>query len=305
MVFNSLNVNSCNLMVRYCSECGKEGGFFEFDIKTRVLPLSKARMLCLSCYDKIFAKENPEYQKIVQQKKAENEKIMKWKNRILRSFYEGTVKQLCHEKGISIMEKRWTTATSRRGTTYDRQYNYYFTYEQLIPVLMNSVSLNDLLDFAKKKNIPVRDIELEVDQYYAKKKQVQEPHVPQMNDDVYKKILEKIDLFKPLLPYYPNELSYQLDLGRYLLQYFPTAKLEQQRSSARPDITIDNIAIEIKGPTYEEGLRSIADKCLRYPLYFEKGLIIVLFDVKVTSRYIEDWQKGLQNKFPHVVIRCK
>jgi hypothetical protein len=281
-------------MVRYCSECGKEGGFFDFDIKNRELPISKSRILCSTCYNQIYSKENVEYQK-----------IMQWKRRILRQFYEGTVKQFCHEQGINTMEKRWTTAVSRRGTRYDRQYNYYFTYEELVTVLMKYVNLQTIMDFAKKKGISIRDIELEVDQYYAKKKQIQDQSGPHMNDEVIKKILEKIDEFKPLLPFYPNELSYQLDLGRYLLQYFPTAKLEQQISSARPDIVIDNIAIEIKGPTYQEGLRSIADKCLRYPLYFEKGLIIVLFDVKVTSRFLEDWKKGLQNKFPQVVIICK
>jgi hypothetical protein len=203
------------------------------------------------------------------------------------------------------MEKRWTEAVSRRGTRYQRQYNYYFTYEELVASLMKYISLQKILDFAKSKNIPVREVEFEIDQYFRKKNLVDDPSDSQVNDGVFQKILEKIDLFKPLLPYYPNELSYQLDLGRYLLQYFPTAKLEEQRNSARPDITIDDVAIEIKGPTYEIGLQSIADKCLRYPLYFEKGLIIVLFDVKITSRFLEDWKKGLQTKFPHVVIRCK
>jgi hypothetical protein len=281
-------------MARYCSNCGKEGGFFDFDIKDRDLPLSNKRMLCSNCFNDIFPKENAEYQK-----------IMQWKSRILRTFYEGTIKQLCHERGIPTMEKRWTTAVSRKGTRYDRQYNYYFTYEELVAKLMKYVNLQTIIDFAKKKSIPVREVELEVDQYYTQKKHAKEPVVSQINDDVIKKIIDRIDQFKPLLPFYPNELSYQLDLGRYLLQYFPNAKLEEQRSSTRPDITIENIAIEIKGPTYEDGLRTIADKCLRYPLYFEKGLIIILFDVKVTSRYIEDWKKGLQNKFPHVVVICK
>lgn len=282
-------------MVRYCSQCGKEGGFFDFDIKQRSLPLSKERVLCSSCYNIIYPKENAEYQQ-----------IMQWKSRVLRSFYEGTVKQFCHEQGISTMEKRWTTAVSRKGTRYQRQYNYYFTYEELVTALIRYVSLQRILDFAKKKGVPVHDVELEIDQYKSKKKQMEKPATaPQMNDGMFNQILEKIDLFKPLLPSYPNELSYQLDLGRYLLQYFPTAQLEQQRSSARPDIVIGDIAIEIKGPTNEDGLRSIADKCLRYPLYFEKGLIIVLFDVKVTSRYIDDFKRGLQNKFPQVVIKCK
>jgi hypothetical protein len=292
-------------MARYCSECGKEGGFLDFDIKYRKLPLSKERMLCLNCYDKIFPKENAEHQKIQRERNEENQNILWWKDRILRTFYEGTIKQLCHEQAIPIMQKRWTEAVSRRGTRYQRQYNYYYTYDELVSSLRAHVDLYTILDFAKKKNIPVRDVELEIDQYYRKKKQIANPIAPHVNDEVFLKILEKIDSFKPLLKNYPDEFAYQLDLGRYLLQYFPNATLEEQRSSARPDITIDDIAIEIKGPTLEIGLQSIADKCLRYPLYFEKGLIIVLFDIRITSRFLEDWKKGLQNKFPHVIVICK
>jgi hypothetical protein len=279
-------------MVRYCSECRKEGGFFE--IKNRDLPLSKTRELCGDCYNNIFSKE-----------KEERQKIMEWKNRIIRTFYEGTVVQLCREQGIDTMEKRWTTAVSRRGTRYQRQYNYYFTFEELVALLVKNVSLKKIIDFAKRKGVPIREILLEIDQYYAKKNLVNDPGVIEINDGQYLKILEKIDLFKPLLPYYPNELPYQIDLARYLLQYFPNARVEEQRSSARPDIIIDNIAIEIKGPTGERELDTIANKCLRYSLYFEKGLIIVLFDVKVTSRYLDDWQKGVKEKFPHVAIKCK
>jgi len=282
----------CNIMVRYCSECKNEGGFFE--IKNRDLPLSKTRELCPYCYNKIFSKEN-----------AELQKIMEWKNRIIRTFYEGTVVQLCREQGIDTMEKRWTTAVSRRGTRYKRQYNYYFTFEELVSLLMKKVSMKNTIDFAKRKGVPIREILLEIDQYYAKKNHVNDPGVADINDGQYLKILEKIDLFKPLLPYYPNELPYQVDLARYLMQYFPNAHVEEQRSSARPDIIIDSIAIEIKGPTSERELDTIANKCLRYPLYFEKGLIIVLFDVKVTSRYLDDWQMGLKGKFPHVAIKCK
>ena len=54
----------CNIMVRYCSECKNEGGFFE--IKNRDLPLSKTRELCPYCYNKIFSKENAELQKIME-----------------------------------------------------------------------------------------------------------------------------------------------------------------------------------------------------------------------------------------------
>ena len=89
------------------------------------------------------------------------------------------------------------------------------------------------------------------------------------------------------------------------MQYFPNTKVELQKGSARQDIIIDNIAIEIKGPTWEKGLQTIVDKCLRYPRYFERGFIIVLFDVKVTNRFYEDWTKSLMQKFPKITILKK
>jgi hypothetical protein len=268
-------------MVRLCSDCGRICGLLE--IRKQDSHTGSSELLCSDCYGRICS----------------------WKNRILRTFFEGTLKQFCREFSIPTSEQRSTTARSRHGTRYKRYVTYHFTYEELIGKAIHTVSLHHVIEFSKKKGVPIRDILLEIDQYYTKKKLVQEPVVSQINDGTYQKILEKIDLFKPLLPYYPNELPYQIDLARYLLQHFPSAKLEEQRSSARPDIIIDNIAIEIKGPTTERELDTIANKCIRYPLYFEKGLIIVLFDVKVTSRYLEDWQRGLQGKFPQVTIKCK
>lgn len=89
------------------------------------------------------------------------------------------------------------------------------------------------------------------------------------------------------------------------MHYFPNSKIELQKGSARPDIIIDDIAIEIKGPTWENGLQTIADKCLRYSQYFEKGFVIVLFDVKVTNRFLDDWSNGLKQNFPKISILKK
>jgi hypothetical protein len=290
----SLPITICIMMVRSCENCGKEGGIFDFDLKSRSLPLSGTKILCSRCYSTQFSEENKEYQHII-----------KWKNKILRTFYEGSLKQLCREQGISIMQKRWTTAVSRGGTSYRRQYNYYYTFEELVSVLIRGVSLKDMIDFCKKKNIPIREIELEIDSFYHNKNSDNSENISEVKDEKIQQILEKIDEFTPLLPYYPTELCYQLDLGRYLLNYFPSTVLEEQRSSARPDIVIDDVAIEIKGPTQYEALQSITEKCVRYPLYFKKGFIVVLFDVKITHRFLDDWQKGLQNNFPNIIIRCK
>jgi hypothetical protein len=79
-------------------------------------------------------------------------------------------------------------------------------------------------------------------------------------------------------------------------------RVECQIGSARPDIVIEDIAIEIKGPTTEEGLRSIADKCLRYHHHFKK-MIVVLFDIQTkTSRFFNEWEEGLKKHFPDVIV---
>lgn len=276
-------------MAKNCSECGIEGGFLE--VRKRSLPMSASRLLCKNCYKGIEEKE-----------RAELRQINDWKEAILRRFYEGTIKQFCREMSIPVSEKRWTTAVSRKGTRYKRYYTYYFTFDELVEDLTKSAHLDDIIDFAKRKKIPVRDIVVEIDQCNAEKEFVKMTSQGEIDDGKYRNLIDDITQFKPLLNNYQNELPYQIDLARFLMQSFPSTKVELQRGSARPDIIVDNIAVEIKGPTNQRELRTIADKCLRYPQYFEHGLIIVLFDVKVTSRYYDDWKKGLINKFPNISI---
>jgi len=115
-------------------------------------------------------------------------------------------------------------------------------------------------------------------------------------------VVSEIKVFKPLLPDYENELPYHIDLARWLQPKFPMLKVELQRGSSRPDVVIEDIAIEIKGPTTEEGLRSIADKCLRYHHHF-KRMIVVLFDIQTkTSRFFNEWEEGLKKHFPDVMV---
>jgi len=279
-------------MTRFCPECGIEGGMLE--IRNRKLPLSGQKLLCKNCYKIIHSKEQEELNQICQ-----------WKETILRRFYEGTLKQLCREAGVPVSEKRWTTATSRHGTRYKREYTHYYNYEELINQLITTARLEDIVDFAKRKRVPIREVESEIDKYYANKEFIENKQIQNIDDDKYKQILDLIQKFEPIIENYPNELPYQIDLARYLMQYFPNTKVELQKGSARPDIIIDNIAIEIKGPTWENGLQTIADKCLRYPQYFERGFIIVLFDLQVTNRYFNDWANGLKEKFPDITILKK
>ena len=279
-------------MTKFCQVCGTEGGMLE--VRKRKLPLSGQKILCKKCYNELNSKEQ-----------AELNLIYQWKETILRRFYEGALKQFCREAGVSVSEKRWTTATSRRGTRYKREYTHYFTYEELINRVKASARLDTIIDFAKRKKVPIREVESEIDKYYANKDFVENQDSDSIDDEKYKQVLDFIHKFNPIIDNYPNELPYQIDLARYLMQYFPETKVELQKGSARPDIIIDNIAIEIKGPTWENGLQSIADKCLRYPQYFERGFIIVLFDVKVTNRFFNDWSNGIKQKFPEVIILKK
>ena len=61
------------------------------------------------------------------------------------------------------------------------------------------------------------------------------------------------------------------------------------------------MAIEVKGPTRNKDLRTIADKCMRYYQHYGK-IVIVLFDVNVYDRYYDEWKHGVKKYFPNVKI---
>jgi len=118
-----------------------------------------------------------------------------------------------------------------------------------------------------------------------------------------KLVVKTIEEFKPLRSY-RNEERYRMELAGWLRAKGFNVNIEVQKGHSRPDIVIDNIAIEVKGPTYKEDLRTIADKCVRYLHYFDQ-LIVVLFDVNVDEEYYEEWYKGMKRQFPQVVVLKK
>ena len=96
-----------------------------------------------------------------------------------------------------------------------------------------------------------------------------------------------------------REIRYQDELYGYLLgKLGKGVTIEKQRNRSRPDIVVGNIAIEVKGPTTNPGLATIADKIARYRLYFS-GIVCVLFDVQDETHY-QEWLKGIRN--PTVVF---
>jgi len=185
------------------------------------------------------------------------------KNQILDKMYPGTIRKLAYEKGL-----RPLSFDGGRPTDDD--------YRRTI---MINVSLDDVIDFARRKRIPIREITEKIDKDKAErefKKLSENANIGEMVKDV----VNAIKNFKPSQNY-KFELPYQAELVGWLKHKFPSAVIEKQRGSARPDIVVGGIAIEVKGPTRDKDLVIIADKCLRYSKYFRQGIIIVLFNVSV------------------------
>jgi hypothetical protein len=105
-------------------------------------------------------------------------------------------------------------------------------------------------------------------------------------------IIKEIEEFIPAKEKLKQEYNYQLNLHGWLKHSFRQAIIEETRGQSRPDIIIDDIAIEIKGPTGTSELKTIADKIIRYQLHYEK-IIIVLFEITANSKYLEEWKNGL------------
>lgn len=126
-------------------------------------------------------------------------------------------------------------------------------------------------------------------------------HMKHQFDETRTEIVEMIQSFKPFRQY-KSEKEYQIGLAHYLKTKFSETRIEEQKDSSRPDITIGKIAIEVKGPTTTRGLESIASKIVRYRNNFEDGLIIVLFDMQATERYYEEWHTGVKATWPAVEV---
>ena len=119
-------------------------------------------------------------------------------------------------------------------------------------------------------------------------------------EKIINRVVEEIEKFKPFRKY-KEEFPYQLDLARHLKSNFPDVDIEEQKGSSRPDIVVEDVAIEVKGPTRNKDLRTIADKCMRYYQHYGK-IVIVLFDVNVYDRYYDEWKHGVKKYFPNVKI---
>lgn len=122
--------------------------------------------------------------------------------------------------------------------------------------------------------------------YYMKNKRKKEQekinNMPQLLLDLDRKIRE----FKPLR-YYNEEKMYQVELAWFLKSNYPDLDIEVAKDYSRPDIVLDNIAIEIKWPTNMQWLKSLPDKINSYIPKWDY-LFIVLFNIKIVEDKIEN-----------------
>jgi hypothetical protein len=117
---------------------------------------------------------------------------------------------------------------------------------------------------------------------------------------LFYRVADVIEKFQPTKKW-GNEDSYHKELQGFLRAHFPDVKFEVQTGASRPDIVIENIAIEIKGPTDTQALTTLADKCLRYSGYYE-NMIIVLFEPQFSKERFKELQNGIAKFVPHVKI---
>lgn len=209
-----------------------------------------------------------------------------WKDKILMRLDSKMIKQLAREKRV-------------RPEFVDKPTN-----DDYIDAIKNGVSLDDIISFAKRNQINIREIIQEID---TKKSEWRLKEFTEQDEEQAQTLLvdiqKAIQEYKPARRYY-QEILYQDTLVAHLTAKLPDreVKIEKQRGSSRPDIIVDNVAIEIKGPTTQQSIDTIASKCMRYKMHFPGGLIIVLFDVQVNDYYYNEWEAGLKRTHPDVIV---
>jgi hypothetical protein len=199
------------------------------------------------------------------------------KRQIVNKMYPGTIKELARQRGL-----RPDSFLNDRPTIDD--------YKDSI---VSNMSLNELIEFAHKKRIDIRDVTNNIDEEKARKEQKALEKDASLSDE-FKKVAQCIRDFKPLKNYH-GEYMFQAELTQYLRRDFPNTNIEKQRGSSRPDIDVNGIGIEVKGPTFDEDLNTIPDKLIRYSHRFPKGIIVVLFDVHVNPHRYEELVQGINN----------
>lgn|GEM_PF-2410903 len=162
------------------------------------------------------------------------------------------------------------------------------------------IKLVNLREYAEKHHKLIHEI-IQLEKKYAQEMKEKYPEYETMDtsvlndDELLQELIKAIKEFQPI-KHFDREDLYHTTLFTYLQEKIPAEiGFEKQRGRSIPDIEVGDIAIEVKGPTDKQGLQTIADKMLRYPLHY-KYIIIVLFDVDVYEPFYKEWYEAVMRK---------
>lgn len=235
--------------------------------------------------------------KLVRYSKKQRQ-IRKWKDSILRRMKLSHLKNLCFEQKVSI--KKTELREDKNGELYWKELNC--TKRDLVSRLKNRASLKTIISFAQHYHIRIKDVLVD------RENKMRDWELKKLDDKTKKDrtnfLLQLEKAIREFIPmrHYDKELPYQDTLASVLRKEFPSTRIEVSRGSTRPDIVVRGVAIEIKGPTGMKDLQTIADKCLRYPQYYPRGMICVLFNVTVSDQLYTDWLKGMKRDYSEVIV---
>jgi uncharacterized membrane protein YeaQ/YmgE (transglycosylase-associated protein family) len=122
---------------------------------------------------------------------------------------------------------------------------------------------------------------------------------------LFERVCKAIEKYEP--PKYfgeGKEIAYHSALFEYLRSKFPSNKVRFEQSTengGKPDITIEHIAIEVKGPTGANELNSLITKCWKYGK--DKKIIFVLFAPKFRPQKFEQVKAEIRKRYPEITAR--
>lgn len=206
---------------------------------------------------------------------------------IIYKVYEHRKAQEMQEKGYVKYNGDWVTQDERESAKDAEE------------GLTESYNILEKTEDPRVENLVGQATEAFEEKKYQEVKDLTEK-IKEVASEKINRVVEKIESFEPEKEY-SKERDYQRELRGFLSNTFSSAKTEEAKGSVRPDIVIDNIAIEIKGPTSASDLKSIADKTIRYLQHYEH-LIVVLFDIYATEDHFEDWKGGMEREHPSARI---
>ncbi len=118
----------------------------------------------------------------------------------------------------------------------------------------------------------------------------------ELKESLFYRVVESIEEFQPKRRY-KNEFGYHNELLGWLQRPFPNVEAEKQTGSSRPDIVIDNIAIEVKGLANNRDLDTLSTKIMKYTNHYPY-LVFVLFDSCFSEPHYDEILKGIERSFP-------